>query len=379
MPMPKNRQPNPRCQIPDILPFFVGRDRELEILGRELLGTEPRTVCITGCAGAGKTSLARAFAALNPTAFPEGVYNLHATPFETLVQTAEREVTVQRGTVLIIIDDTEVRPQYNVSAELEILRKTHPNAKVILTSRAFVAPPVVDLNLKLSGLSQSEFMVLLERHFAEPERDVAHKLYKMFAGHPLGATLAGDILDSGIVTWQELLVRLSPFTRSGLVDIAGNEIPDDAPARQQMVSHIATVSNEFLLKLHNDPKLLYDVSPRLFEEIVAELLHRLKYTITLTPSSKDGGKDIYAAKHDHLGTFLYVVECKKYAPDHPVGVGLVRQLNGVVQAEQATAGILATTSFFTRGAKEFQQNIAFQLSLKDYFGIQGWLKEAMNK
>jgi restriction system protein len=35
---------------------------------------------------------------------------------------------------------------------------------------------------------------------------------------------------------------------------------------------------------------------------------------------------------------------------------------------------LATTSFFTKGAKEFQRQIAFQVSLKDYFGITGWLE-----
>jgi HJR/Mrr/RecB family endonuclease len=105
----------------------------------------------------------------------------------------------------------------------------------------------------------------------------------------------------------------------------------------------------------------------------------LGYQITLTPASRDGGKDIYAAKKDHLGTFLYVVECKRYAPDHPVGVGLVRQLNGVVQAEQATAGILAATSFFTREAKEFQRRISNQMSLKDYVGIQEWLKDATRR
>ncbi|MBU1723414.1 MAG: restriction endonuclease, partial [Gammaproteobacteria bacterium] len=92
-----------------------------------------------------------------------------------------------------------------------------------------------------------------------------------------------------------------------------------------------------------------------------------------TPASKDGGKDIYAARKDHLGSFLYVVECKKYAPDNPVGVGLIRQLNGVVQAERATAGILATTSFFTKGAKEFQARLSHQIGLKDYVGIQEWL------
>ena len=138
-------------------------------------------------------------------------------------------------------------------------------------------------------------------------------------------------------------------------------------------------ADEFLRKLHANPRLLYELTPRGFEELVAELLGRLDYEVTLTPASKDGGKDIYAAKKDHLGTFLYVVECKKYAPDRPVGVGLVRQLNGVVQAEQATAGILATTSFFTKGAKEFQDTISFQLSLKDYLGIQDWLEDVLRR
>jgi restriction system protein len=78
-------------------------------------------------------------------------------------------------------------------------------------------------------------------------------------------------------------------------------------------------------------------------------------------------------KKDHLGTFVYIVECKKYAQNRHVGVKLVRQLCGVVHAEHATAGILVTTSFFTREAKRFQETIPNQISLKDYSGIRAWL------
>lgn len=73
------------------------------------------------------------------------------------------------------------------------------------------------------------------------------------------------------------------------------------------------------------------------------------------------------------------VECKKYAPDHRVGVNLIRELNGVVQAERATAGILATTSFFTRGAKELQERLSNQISLKDYLGLQEWMSKALKQ
>jgi restriction system protein len=290
--MEMKRQKKPVRQVPEFLPDFVGRARELDILGRELLGSEARVVCITGHPGSGKTSLALAFAARNFAAFPGGVYNLYATPFETLIQTAERDLARHRGVSLIIINDAEIRPQHAVLVEMESLRKAYRDAKVILTSRTSAEPFGVDLNLSLSGLSRSEFAALLEKRFPTAGKTViANKLYEMFAGHPLGASMAGDILKSGIVTWRELLGRLSPFTRPGLVDPEGREIPEEAPARKQIVSHIVSVSDDFLRKLHNDPKLLYDVSPRRFEEIVAELLHRLNYTITLTPASKDGGKD----------------------------------------------------------------------------------------
>lgn len=142
-----------------------------------------------------------------------------------------------------------------------------------------------------------------------------------------------------------------------------------------IVAEITTVSEGLLRKLSEEPKLLYELSPRLFEEVVAEMFERQGYNVTLTPISRDGGKDIYVATKNMLGSFLYLVECKKYSPDNPVGVGLVRQLYGVVQAEKATAGILATTSFFTKDAKEFQQQLAYQLSLQDYFGVQQWLKD----
>src|SRR5437870_13211597 len=74
---------------------------------------------------------------------------------------------------------------------------------------------------------------------------------------------------------------------------------------KQVVSDIVAVSDGFLRKLQSHPMLLYDLSSRRFEEVVAELLNKLKYEVTLTPAWKDGGKDIYAVKKDHLGTFLY--------------------------------------------------------------------------
>jgi restriction system protein len=275
-----------------------------------------------------------------------------------------------------VIDDVEVRPQFQSAIEILDLRKLYPNAQLLLTSRMPIEPSAVDLQLSLGGLSQHEFEDFLKGRLGLiGDQTMAEKLYRALAGHPLGGAVVADLIANKRLTPREIFERLQPFARSGIFDPTGQQLTPDSGESKQVVSDIVQVSDAFLRKLKSDPKLLYDLSPRKFEEVVAELLNKLDYEVTLTPASKDGGKDIYAAKKDYLGTFLFIVECKKYAPDRPIGVGLVRQLNGVVQAEQATAGILATTSFFTRGAKEFQRKIAYQISLKDYFGIQAWLDE----
>ena len=197
--------------------------------------------------------------------------------------------------------------------------------------------------------------------------------------HPPGPRTFRTLPNSSSLTPRELLRRLHSFKYSGLIGLDGRPLVRGGEIEQQIIVDVRSASDDLLRKVHGNPKLLYELSPRGFEEFVAEVLDRLGYQVTLTPASKDGGKDIYAARKDHLGSFLYIVECKQYAPDRRVGVGLIRELNGVVQAERATAGILATTSFFTRGAKEFQTRLSNQIGLKDYLGIQEWLDSVFQK
>lgn len=153
--------------------------------------------------------------------------------------------------------------------------------------------------------------------------------------------------------------------------------PDGKPLRDgahdQIELAVETVSRELLDRLAADAGLLHELSPRRFEEVVAELFARDGYEVTLTAASRDGGADLYVVDNRSIGSFLYVVECKKYRPDRPVGVGVVRQLFGVVQAARATAGIVATTSYFTRGADDFQRQLKYQLSLRDFVALRGWL------
>jgi restriction system protein len=359
---------------------FTGRRQELDLLARELLLSDAKVVGIIGPPGAGKTALAMKFAQMHRDSFPAGVYHVHATPWESLTETIAAHVSNPSSSYLLILDELEARPPHQQHAEIQAIRALRPTARIICLARSYTWSGQADLTLELGNLSRAEFSELVEKFKGfDASVDLDIDLFSALGGNPLFARLTADLLESSSLTPRELLRRLHSFTYSGLVGADGRPLARGSLVENQIVVDICSVSDDLLRRVHSNPKLLYELTPRRFEEFVAEVLDRLGYQVTLTPASKDGGKDIYAARKDHLGSFLYVVECKKYAPDHRVGVGLIRELNGVVQAERATAGILATTSFFTKGAKEFQTRLSNQIGLKDYLGIQEWLDAVFKK
>jgi len=165
------------------------------------------------------------------------------------------------------------------------------------------------------------------------------------------------------------------------IETANNEILYDdiiLPTYDAVIRAFETkvelVSSALIDYFAREPQHLRELPPRKFEELVADLLARDGYEVHLTPQSKDGGRDILATRNDQPVPQLLLVECKRYGPNNPVGVHLVRALYGVVQRERATAGLLASTSRFTRGALAFQQSVPYHLSLKDYESIVAWLR-----
>ena len=101
---------------------------------------------------------------------------------------------------------------------------------------------------------------------------------------------------------------------------------------------------------------------------------RRGFEATLTPSSGDAGVDVFVVRHDELGSSLSAVQCKRYAPDHKVGVGVVRELQGALIGAGASAGVVLTTSFFTKSARKLEQRFEYQLSLQDYYALQKLLR-----
>jgi restriction system protein len=137
---------------------------------------------------------------------------------------------------------------------------------------------------------------------------------------------------------------------------------------------IRAVSDELIRLLANRPDLLYTVEPRKFEELIAELFYRNGFHVELMKQTRDGGKDIIAI-YNSMGILTkYVIECKRYSQSNKVSLGIVQRLLGVKISNSANKAILATTSTFTKDAIEFRSNHIWDLELRDYGDIVGWLK-----
>lgn len=129
---------------------------------------------------------------------------------------------------------------------------------------------------------------------------------------------------------------------------------------------IKVVTHSLVDKVALRPEILQEITPRQFEELVCELFERKGYNVQLTKQTRDGGKDLIVLNNSMLGDLVIYAECKKKAPKHPVNVGLVRQLYGTVEADRVTAGIMVTNSYFSKGARRFQQTIKSRMNLIDY-------------
>lgn len=129
------------------------------------------------------------------------------------------------------------------------------------------------------------------------------------------------------------------------------------------------------IEISHPRTVLLDLGWRDFELYIASLFFRKGFEVNLTPPSMDGGCDLLITNKETTRIECSVVECKRYKDN--VGVKEVRALLGVVEKNQASRGILVTTSNFSKtaikeaketGRLELIDYNSLQLQLNQYFG-----------
>lgn len=166
--------------------------------------------------------------------------------------------------------------------------------------------------------------------------------------------------------------KMSEFAKSGKIE---KELYTSTLFDAKAPIIVTGINDEIKKFFKKYPHKLYDINPRKFEELIASILEDLGFTVELTQATRDGGRDIIANIRNSVANFLAYVECKRYAPENKIDVGIVRQVQGVQYTHRPSKSIIVTTSFFTKDAIKEAKLIENQLELKDFNDIKSWLEK----
>jgi restriction system protein len=126
-------------------------------------------------------------------------------------------------------------------------------------------------------------------------------------------------------------------------------------------------------EIADDEHRIYELGWREFEDLIAHLLESFGWSVTHMGYTKDEGIDLVAAKIVEPDvTFQMMVQCKRYSRHRKVGVEIVREIWSVKWEKGFHQAMIATTSFFTKGAKEKAEK--WNLELKDHDAIFDWCR-----
>lgn len=113
-------------------------------------------------------------------------------------------------------------------------------------------------------------------------------------------------------------------------------------------------------------ELIKDIEWRNFEKLCARYFQEKGYEVEETGAGQDGGVDLYLFKPLKSGRFTHdnnpfcVVQCKSWLTKQ-VGVRTIRELYGVMAAEDIELGVVVASGYFTEDAKIFAEGKQLQL------------------
>jgi HJR/Mrr/RecB family endonuclease len=191
------------------------------------------------------------------------------------------------------------------------------------------------------------------------EKPLLHPLYDGLAPQNViqhlskySCTLCGFVLENEV-----LGTTIGKHASVGFLVLAKLDINDSRLGLDELGTHLSRrFSDAFAL------------SPRRFEELVADIYRNLGYHSRLTQQTRDGGYDIVLL--ERATNRQVIVECKRYKEGRRVGVAAVREVLGVQLDLGVPHAKIVTTSEFTQPAikmseKLKQRQCGYELDLVD--------------
>jgi len=359
-----------------VIPHFVGRKEELLWLHWHHSRSAWSPIFVTGAGGVGKTMLLRQFFSLQPSETRKllwcDLYKMGPNAQDVLSQLIEETAAANKelfdrkqiGELSVVIDGADSLSTQDLDDAIHRIRNNKALGSLIISSRR--NPSAIDgRNLYLGGLSLSESTLLSNQLRPGLTPDIIELIVREAHGYPLAISLILGLGSQSAIS-KVLGGELYEFETD--LTIPPNEII--ATVRPKIIS----TTESLIQALKKQPENIYEVSPRQFEKLLAELLADLGFEVEVTKATGDGGKDILAYLETEVGKMLCLVEAKKYRPERKIGIEIVRTLYGTLCDFQANSAMLVTTSSFTAGAHEFQRKHEYQLALRDYADIVRWIE-----
>lgn len=142
------------------------------------------------------------------------------------------------------------------------------------------------------------------------------------------------------------LIRWRDYIQSTSSTPSGPDLPNLTPKLASLIAtHNALAKQKFL-------DWLQHIAPSAFEDVVAHLVEALNHRdVQITGGTGDGGVDVRAIRVDQWNHAAPVaVQVKRYTK--PIARKTVDELLGTIVRERYVAGILITTSDFSKDARK---------------------------
>jgi restriction system protein len=365
---------------PPLLPHFVGRDKELAWLNRETSDPERAhsfaPLVVVGPPGVGKTSLVRQFVGQRDRQLTTKWFNAYAfnpgARGEALAAFTDTVYGNRRSRELWIVLDGLDEGRFPHDQLIETVGAAF-NRKAV---RALVITSRTDprlqgqrlLNLGVLPAADAQRLVESQLSRSALSHELMARVLGITGGLPLALSLVTGL--AGRLGDEQLLKVL----QGNLYDLEDSPTLTNAKIVTVVKPTIISANQAMVEVLKKRPEDIFNLSPRKYEELVAELLRDMGYDVELTPATRDGGKDILAYFKTDCATFLCLVEAKRYRSDRKIGVELVRTLYGTLLDYQANSAMMVTSSSFSKDARDFQKKHEYQLSLRDYTDLTCWIQ-----
>lgn len=112
---------------------------------------------------------------------------------------------------------------------------------------------------------------------------------------------------------------------------------------------------------------------RNFERFCAEYFKRQGYHVILGPGTNDGGVDIRVFKDQEMKTPPdLLIQCKRFKKENKVSIETVKAFYTDVQFEDATNGLIATSSYIAPGGKAISNARNYNLKFAEAENVKNW-------